>query len=404
MSLFYKPIKLEPKIRVAYVYFVNLADKTANVSQTLNMLTAFKNQLLQVQFISSWISRKKMDKTLGWHNISTTLDQVRIPVIIHKGSRIQEFLGMGIYCLGVWIMVQIKNYDLIYTRDFSFLYFLSSLPPFLRPKVKIFFEAHKIYHLVSNKVNLTQERRSLAIPDHIITVSQKIKDDLGTYFSIDDTKISVYPNGANPDQFDQSLRPDKSLGQQYPATQGANVVLYSGSFVQWKGVDSLIRAIKLVQDRNCIFLLVGVSGKDKSRITALAEKEEVLSNLVLVDLKPQAELYQLIMSATLGVIPNIDYLESRYSSPLKLFEYLGAGLPIVASNLGSIQEILTEPDNCVFFMPGDEMDLARRIDQLLQDATLRSKMSQENRQLAEKYSWHNRAVCLVNLFQASHGA
>ncbi len=105
----------------------------------------------------------------------------------------------------------------------------------------------------------------------------------------------------------------------------------------------------------------------------------------------------LLQHASIAVLPNdAGTPDSQYTSPLKLFEYLAAGLPIVATDLAAIREIVTEPDNCLFFESGNASDLATKINTLLADADLRRTMRRNNRELSKTLTWERRAETIVD--------
>ena len=64
-----------------------------------------------------------------------------------------------------------------------------------------------------------------------------------------------------------------------------------------------------------------------------------------------------------------------YASPNKLFEYMGSGKPIIASNLPSIREILTDNETALLFNADDPIDLTEKINQLINDDLLAKKLS-----------------------------
>ena len=83
-------------------------------------------------------------------------------------------------------------------------------------------------------------------------------------------------------------------------------------------------------------------------------------------------------------------MSEQHTSPLKLFEYMASSRPIVASDLLSLREVLTEKE-AVFFKPNDPADLALKIKEVLANPTLAGQISQNARQKVQNYTWSNRA-------------
>jgi len=81
-------------------------------------------------------------------------------------------------------------------------------------------------------------------------------------------------------------------------------------------------------------------------------------------------------------------MEEFYFSPLKLFEYMAAGLPIVASRVGQIVDVLDEGVTGVLYEPGDIPALANALEWLLDDPNLRSRLGRAARDVvAENFTW-----------------
>jgi glycosyltransferase involved in cell wall biosynthesis len=102
------------------------------------------------------------------------------------------------------------------------------------------------------------------------------------------------------------------------------------------------------------------------------------------------------------VLPNTRTLMSeRYTSPLKLFEYLAAGRPIVASDLAAIREVLRNEDNALLVEPGSPDLLAAAIRRLMGDVTLSERLAQRAFDEAAYYGWQTRAQRLEVVLDAA---
>lgn len=91
---------------------------------------------------------------------------------------------------------------------------------------------------------------------------------------------------------------------------------------------------------------------------------------------------------------------ARYTSPLKLFEYLASGRPIVASDLPAVREILTDGANAVLVPPSDERGLADGIRRVLDDRDLAVRIAEAAFDQAPSYAWDRRAERLETLLRA----
>ena len=199
----------------------------------------------------------------------------------------------------------------------------------------------------------------------IITISQGLKD---FYIAqgVPAGKIAVAHDGVDVEQFNLSLSRAEAR-----AKLGLNpirpLVVYTGSRQAIKGVRTLEEAGALLPD---IELLI-ISGK------------------------PQKEIPLYLHAADLLVLPNsgADIVSSRFTSPMKLFEYMASGTPIVASNVPSIREVL-DVTMAELVSPDDPKALAEGIRAALADPESWQRADVARRKVAE-YSWDSRADTIL---------
>jgi len=109
-----------------------------------------------------------------------------------------------------------------------------------------------------------------------------------------------------------------------------------------------------------------------------------------------------LKSADVLVLPNKkgDVVSEYYTSPLKLFEYMASNVPIVASNLPSIKEILND-ENSFLFEANNQDDLLKKINYSLnneEESRIKASKSFED---AKKYTWSERAVSIINFIKSN---
>ena len=94
-----------------------------------------------------------------------------------------------------------------------------------------------------------------------------------------------------------------------------------------------------------------------------------------------------------------DHDISAYTSPLKLFEYMAARRPIVASDLPVLQEILQNGENALLFRERDSFDLAQKIKILLAESELSEKLVQRAWERVQQFTWEERANRITRFIQ-----
>jgi len=183
----------------------------------------------------------------------------------------------------------------------------------------------------------------------------------------------------------------QALASDIPLSRRKNVVIYAGGLTEIRGIRELVRAFEGTE--NAELWLVG--GFDSTIF-----KNEVLSqappNVRWLGSKPHPELLELYGEAKLGVSLLYPTPNHRMSLPVKLFEYLAAGLPVIASNFPEFEEIMK---GCgVQVDPHSVADIRSAIQQLLASPAELEKMSERGRQrVLSSFSWEPEGERLVTL-------
>jgi glycosyltransferase involved in cell wall biosynthesis len=116
---------------------------------------------------------------------------------------------------------------------------------------------------------------------------------------------------------------------------------------------------------------------------------------------PHAEVNARLCRARIGLIPWLKHPNNERGTPQKLFEYMTAGLPVVASDLSFIGEVVRRTNCGLLVPPGDPDALAAAIERLLKDPIRAREMGECGRRaVAEQYSWSTQSERLLSLYAA----
>jgi glycosyltransferase involved in cell wall biosynthesis len=204
------------------------------------------------------------------------------------------------------------------------------------------------------------------------------------------TRIVELPWGANVERFTSTAHDDAPTPDRWPA---APVVVFLGSFRPWHGVLDLVRAAALVlaSGRDCRFLLIG-DGPQRGAAEQLAapwRERFRFTGAVAYDDVPG-----LLAQATIGVAPftTAPHPALRaagfFWSPLKIYEYMAAGLPVVTTDIHPLNQVIREGREGALFAEGDVAGLAAAIARLLDDPPGARAMGRRARaRVVEQYSW-----------------
>lgn len=175
-------------------------------------------------------------------------------------------------------------------------------------------------------------------------------------------------------------------------------LLYLGSLHPWKGVGRLIAALPGIADA-CLV----IAGGPQARIAELERQAAALGvagRVRCLGSVPPERRFQVIADADVCLLPLTDTaIGSRYTSPLKLFEYMAAGKPIVAADVPALRSVISDGVDGVLAPVDDERRLAAAINGLLADPAHAQALGAAARQRAGDYAWTARARELRTFFE-----
>ncbi|MFI5413486.1 MAG: glycosyltransferase family 4 protein, partial [Candidatus Lutacidiplasmatales archaeon] len=166
-------------------------------------------------------------------------------------------------------------------------------------------------------------------------------------------------------------------------------------YPEQKGLDPLLRAFaRIPADLGLRLRLVGEDWGGARVVARLAEELGVRDRVTLTGPLPRTELLGEYARADLFVLPS---LFEPYG--IVLMEAMAAGLPIVASRVGGIPEVVAEGENALLCAPNDPAALADALERLVRDRALRERFARAGRKRVERFSWTRVIPQWVGLFE-----
>jgi glycosyltransferase involved in cell wall biosynthesis len=148
-------------------------------------------------------------------------------------------------------------------------------------------------------------------------------------------------------------------------------------------------------------LIVGGHEKepDLPRVKAFAAELNCALRVTFTGLIPPAEVAARLREADVLALPNpASAISNEFTSPLKLFEYMASGRPIVASDLPSLREVLRHEQNALLVEPGNPQALVAAIVRIKDDPELGRRLAAQAMLDVRDFTWARRAERLETLF------
>ncbi len=239
---------------------------------------------------------------------------------------------------------------------------------------------------------LDGEAHIVAVADRLIAATPAEERQLIDLYGADPAKIDIVPPGVDPQRFHPLDKKEAKRRVGIPC--GDFNILFAGRIEPLKGVDTLLRAMSILQERHpdavkntCVAIIGGDPWAD-DRDAEMARLQQLRSDLGIHDLvtflgaKDQDILPYYYAAAEMVVMP------SHYESfGMVALEAMATGTPVIASEVGGLAHLVQHGFNGYHVPSRDPEALAARILDLLQDPELRARLGQQAQQTAQEYGW-----------------
>jgi glycosyltransferase involved in cell wall biosynthesis len=226
-------------------------------------------------------------------------------------------------------------------------------------------------------------------------------------------KINELPWGANVEKFRPELKSSKSaelgkLRTRLGLEEGVPVAVFVGSFRAWHGVAHFAEAARrlLAGGARIAFLAIGGGPELEPLREQIAGWNLPRGRFVLAGPQPHESIPDLLSLADIGVAP-FDLAAHPplaafgfYWSPLKIFEYMAAQLPVVTVDVTPLDEIVRHEQEGLLYQSGDVAALVRALLRLTEDESLRCRLGvAARRRVVARYSWQAHVASLQRILE-----
>lgn len=360
-------------MKLIYIANIRLPTEKAHGIQIMKMCEAFANiKSVNVDLVVPSRTNNLTEDPFTYYGVARvfSLAMLRVPDWVRFG-RIGFMCSLLIFSERTRWLRYFWTAEVVYSRDALVLL------QYILLGRRLVFEVHAKPSRISRFV----ARRAY----RVIVISEALRTAYITA-GVESGKILVAPDAVDTHFFDCGLS-RTAVREILGISHNARIVAYVGHLYSRKGTEVLARAATLLPEEQ--FFFVGGIADDIARFRALWGNQPNI-HIVGHVLPIRVPLY--LRAADVLVIPNSakDYDAKHFTSPMKLFEYMASGTPIVASDVPSIREVIGE-QHAKFFIPDDPKSLCDAIIKALDNYGDAKKKAAASLALAENYSWQKRA-------------
>jgi len=201
-------------------------------------------------------------------------------------------------------------------------------------------------------------------------------------------KVRVVPNAVNPTRFTDAAP---------TLPKDGFVIGFVGSLRSTNGFNTLIESFtNVVQQIPTARLLMVGDGPAREHLNRELGARSLTERVHFTGQVAPDAIPGLLASMDVAVAP-YPPLGMFYSSPLKVYEYMAAGLPIVASKIGQVGEIIDHEQTGLLFPPGDAASLTRALCDLKSNPEKRRRLGDQARAAVQQHTWDHQALAILSL-------
>lgn len=222
-------------------------------------------------------------------------------------------------------------------------------------------------------------RLNLQWAETVIARTQVMADELIQSWDVNPEKIVVSGCGVRLENFSGT----ESISPADPPR-----IVFLGSLQPWHGCEVLLEAFsKITTAHSTAELHLIGDGESRERLEKRTAELGLQGRVLFLGNVAHTEIPRRLREATILSAPYPRLEVPFYFSPMKLFEYLAAGRPIVASAIGQLAEVIEDQENGLLVPPGDADALAQALDRLLNDEPLRRSLGEGAAESAQRHTW-----------------
>ncbi len=371
----------EEALKIVYISEGNLPSKAANSIQVAKMSQAFAQKIDEFELVTlsdlwSFVRGNNFDLQ-QWYGLNHKFKITRLPLLLKSVYPFPQNYRNQRFARWATFYSALKFPDIVYTRSDKVVKIA------LKLGLKVLWE----YHEPVNKGFFSQSAYSSNQFLGIVTISQQLaKEYIEGGLSAE--KVMVEQDGVDLQRF-LPYQSKEEARRKLVLPIDSPIIVYTGHLYDYKGIPTLYKVAQMMP--HCQFILVGGWERDVEQARRFC-KSNGLSNVQVIGHLPQSEVPTYLYASDIVVLPNSrKHHNSETTSPLKLFEYMAARRPIVASALSNISAVLQDRSNALLAEPDNATSFEEAIKRLLDDFQLNQALANQAFQDVQHHTWERRS-------------
>jgi glycosyltransferase involved in cell wall biosynthesis len=363
-------------MKIVYIANTAIPSHAANNVHIMKMCQAFAKNDQEVVLILPDLKHKEIEikgNIYDFYGVENCFEIKKISLPRTKGFSF-------IYAIKSALVAKKEKPDLIYSRFLRGSYMSSFL------KISLVHESHDIPKKFLDKLFFSRLIKSKNLKN-IVVITNALKEYYKKKYNLSNEKIFVVPDGA--DAINQNRKPLNIRSGNYDLHVG-----YIGQLYKGRGMNIISKLVK-----NMPKVKFNIVGGVPSDLEYWKKKLKKYKNVTFYGYKPHSETTEYMLSFDVLVAPYQKEVSVyggggdtvMWMSPLKIFEYMSAGKPIIASDLPVLREVLIDKKNSLLCDPENINEWIEALEKL-KDKSFRNLLGENaKREFLEKYTWKKRA-------------
>ncbi len=232
----------------------------------------------------------------------------------------------------------------------------------------------------------------------VIVCSGSMKFDAQSQFKVPEEKIWVIPIGIDPRRFDRSPNRDE-IRALHGVKRHEKLIVFVGRLTSQKGCEYLIRALPYISKYHNVKLLVVGDGYMRPELEKIASSTGESWRTRFLGFLQDSELTDLLLCSDVMVIPSV-----YEPFGVVALEGMAAGVPVIASNIDGLAEIIRHEENGLLTYPRDSSSIAWAVSRILSDPTNTARLIENaKKDIATRFSWDAIAKLTLQAYQKALG-